>query len=91
MNEGFTTVPWYPPGSLVKGIFVNSQGQRFINEDCYHGRVSHYAMRQTGDRIWLLQDHAAANPGNTGFTRKLDGSFRRARDHQMSHAVVALD
>jgi succinate dehydrogenase/fumarate reductase flavoprotein subunit len=63
MNEGFTTVPWYPPGSLVKGIFVNSQGQRFINEDCYHGRVSHYAMRQTGDRIWLLQDHATYATG----------------------------
>jgi succinate dehydrogenase/fumarate reductase flavoprotein subunit len=58
MGEGFTTVPWYPPGSLVKGIFVNNQGQRFINEDCYHGRVSHYALQQTGDRVWLLQDHS---------------------------------
>jgi 3-oxo-5alpha-steroid 4-dehydrogenase len=58
MNEGFTTIPWYPPGSLVKGIFVNNQGQRFINEDCYHGRVSHYILQQTGDRVWLLQDHA---------------------------------
>ena len=63
MNEGFTTVLWYPPGSLVKGIFVNGQGQRFINEDCYHGRVSHYAMQQTGDRIWLLQDHATYATG----------------------------
>jgi 3-oxo-5alpha-steroid 4-dehydrogenase len=56
MSEGFATIPWYPPGSLVKGIFVNAQGQRFINEDCYHGRVSHYILRQSGDRIWLLQD-----------------------------------
>ena len=58
MSEGFATIPWYPPGSLVKGIFVNGQGQRFINEDCYHGRVSNYIMRQSGDRIWLLEDHA---------------------------------
>ena len=56
MSEGFVTIPWYPPGSLVKGIFVNSQGQRFINEDCYHGRVSSYILRQSGDRIWLLAD-----------------------------------
>jgi hypothetical protein len=63
MNEGFTTVPWYPPGSLVKGIFVNAQGQRFINEDCYHGRVSHYILRQTGDRVWLLADHATYGVG----------------------------
>jgi 3-oxo-5alpha-steroid 4-dehydrogenase len=57
MGEGFATIPWYPPGSLVKGIFVNAQGQRFINEDCYHGRVSNYILRQSGDRIWLLEDH----------------------------------
>ncbi|MBS0366880.1 MAG: FAD-dependent oxidoreductase [Proteobacteria bacterium] len=56
MAEGFATIPWYPPGSLVKGIFINSQGQRFINEDCYHGRVSQYILRQSGDRVWLLQD-----------------------------------
>ena len=58
MSEGFVTIPWYPPGSMVKGIFVNGRGQRFINEDCYHGRVSNYAVQQDGDRIWLLQDNA---------------------------------
>ena len=58
MSQGFVTLPWYPPGSLVKGIFVNGRGQRFVNEDCYHGRVSHHALHQGGDRIWMLQDHA---------------------------------
>jgi succinate dehydrogenase/fumarate reductase flavoprotein subunit len=58
MSEGFTSVPWYPPESLVKGIFVNEQGQRFINEDAYHGRVGHYCLQQTGNRIFLLEDHA---------------------------------
>jgi 3-oxo-5alpha-steroid 4-dehydrogenase len=56
MAEGFTTVPWYPPGSLVQGIFINARGQRFINEDCYHGRVSQRALAQDGERIWLLAD-----------------------------------
>jgi succinate dehydrogenase/fumarate reductase flavoprotein subunit len=59
MAEGFTTVPWYPPGSLVKGIFINERGQRFINEDCYHGRVSHHALQQEGNRIWLLADQGS--------------------------------
>jgi succinate dehydrogenase/fumarate reductase flavoprotein subunit len=63
MSEGFTTIPWYPPSSLVKGIFVNARGQRFINEDCYHGRVSHYILRQSGDRVWLLEDHATYATG----------------------------
>lgn len=58
MSEGFVTIPWYPPGSMVKGIFVNGRGQRFINEDCYHGRVANYALQQDGDRIWLLEDGA---------------------------------
>ncbi len=56
MAEGFSTVPWYPPGSLVKGIVINERGQRFINEDCYHGRVSHRMLQQDGERIWLLAD-----------------------------------
>ncbi len=63
MSEGFVTLPWYPPGSLVKGIFVNECGQRFINEDCYHGRVSQYILRQSGgDRVWLLVDQASYAP-----------------------------
>lgn len=64
MSEGFVTIPWYPPGSLVKGIFVNERGQRFINEDCYHGRVSHHIMQQQGERVWLLQDHATFEMGD---------------------------
>lgn len=59
MSEGFVTVPWYPPESLIKGIFVNARGQRFINEDCYHGRVSAHILRQQCDRIWLLLDSAS--------------------------------
>jgi succinate dehydrogenase/fumarate reductase flavoprotein subunit len=62
MHEGFVTIPWYPPGCLVQGIFINAHGQRFINEDCYHGRVSHHIFQQSGDRVWLLVDHIAYEP-----------------------------
>jgi succinate dehydrogenase/fumarate reductase flavoprotein subunit len=58
MNEFFVTCPWYPPESLVKGIFINQAGQRFINEDCYHGRVMRTAVAQPGDKVWLLADNA---------------------------------
>jgi predicted oxidoreductase len=34
------------------------QGQRFINEDCYHGRVSRSMIDQPGDRVYLLLDSA---------------------------------
>ena len=40
--------PLTPPRSLGAGILVNGQGQRFINEDTYNGRV--------GQEILLRQD-----------------------------------
>ncbi|MBB3047036.1 succinate dehydrogenase/fumarate reductase flavoprotein subunit [Litorivivens lipolytica] len=59
MHECFTTVPYYPPQSLTYGIFVNDKGQRFINEDCYHGRVGFNALVQQHNhakRIYLITD-----------------------------------
>lgn len=58
MHEGFVSVPYYPPSDLTYGIFVNAMGQRFINEDCYHGRVGYHALQQPGERIYLI---ASAN------------------------------
>lgn len=57
MQEFFATLPFYPPESLVKGIFVNERSQRFINEDTYHGRVAHYVLKQPNGRAWLLVDN----------------------------------
>lgn len=54
MDEGFVSVPFYPPATLTYGIFVNAQAQRFINEDCYHGRVGAHVLQQKGDRIFLI-------------------------------------
>ncbi len=58
MDEFFTTCPWIMPPDFVKGIFVNEAGDRFINEDCYHGRVSRTMVDQRGDKVWLLVDNA---------------------------------
>jgi 3-oxo-5alpha-steroid 4-dehydrogenase len=57
MNEGFITLPFYPPASLTFGIFVNAQGQRFINEDVYHARIADHALRQVGKGIYLIVSH----------------------------------
>ena len=58
MDELFTTFTLYPPQENVKGILVNEQGARFINEDAYPGRVAHHCIRQTGKKIHLLVDDA---------------------------------
>lgn len=57
MDQFFATIPYFPPNSLVKGIFVNALGRRFINEDAYHGRVAHYVLRQPEGKAWLLVDN----------------------------------
>ena len=59
MHECFVTVPYYPPASLTYGMFVNDKGQRFINEDAYHGRVGYAALQQqrlASRRIYLVAD-----------------------------------
>ena len=58
MDEFFTTCPWILPSDFIKGIFVNQAGNRFVNEDCYHGRVSRSMIDQPGDRVWLLVDNS---------------------------------
>jgi len=58
MGEFMVTKSFFPPECLVKGIFVNACGQRFINEDAYHGRVTQYMLRQPEGRAWLLLDNA---------------------------------
>ena len=58
MEQFFTTCPWTMPESHAYGVFVNVHGQRFINEDCYHGRVSRCAVDQPGGKVYLLLDNA---------------------------------
>jgi succinate dehydrogenase/fumarate reductase flavoprotein subunit len=56
MNQGFTVLPLYPPEHVLKGIVVNSQGQRFINEDVYYGTLGHEVVYRQGGRAWLVVD-----------------------------------
>ena len=58
MEQFFTTCPWTMPEPHANGVFVNIHGQRFINEDCYHGRVSRCAVDQPGGKVYLLLDSA---------------------------------
>lgn len=58
MNEFLATKFFLPPECLIKGIFINERGQRFINEDAYHGRIGQYILRQPEGKAWLLLDNA---------------------------------
>ncbi|HEB91784.1 MAG TPA: FAD-dependent oxidoreductase [Deltaproteobacteria bacterium] len=58
MDELFLTLPFYPPESHVKGILVDEEGRRFVNEDAYAGRVAHFIAERGGNRFHLLVDDA---------------------------------
>lgn len=56
MSQAFVSTPFYPPAAHVKGILVNAQGQRFINEDAYHGRTGDAIVRKQGGKAYLIVD-----------------------------------
>ncbi|RMF20281.1 MAG: FAD-dependent oxidoreductase [Deltaproteobacteria bacterium] len=57
MHMGSISLPIIPPKKLQKGILVNRQGQRFINEDAYYGRLGEYALYHQGGQAYLVLDN----------------------------------
>ena len=45
-----------PPVVWPRGIVVNTQGQRFCNEQVYGERLGHEMMEKQGGRAWLILD-----------------------------------
>lgn len=56
MDGVIPTASIYPPGQLIKGIVVNRNGQRFVSEDVYHGRLGNFVMEQPGQTAYLIVD-----------------------------------
>ena len=56
MDGVIATASIYPPESLVFGIIVNANGERFVSEDSYHGRTAYFVERQPDQRAYLLVD-----------------------------------
>jgi 3-oxo-5alpha-steroid 4-dehydrogenase len=56
MHMGSVSLPFYPPKSLMRGIFVNQFGQRFMPEDVYQGRAGELALLRQDGRVWLILD-----------------------------------
>jgi succinate dehydrogenase/fumarate reductase flavoprotein subunit len=66
---------WYPPEGLIRGILVNKHGQRFINEDVYHGRSSAFIMRQPDIRAYLICDNKVFDRPTSGMGHQLVGAW----------------
>jgi 3-oxo-5alpha-steroid 4-dehydrogenase len=72
MENAFITAPFYPPESLIKGIFVNKHGRRFINEDCYHARTMDAAVRQPDGIAFLICDETSFGRPRLGMQKLID-------------------
>lgn len=57
MDVGCIVLPFTVPKQLIKGIFVNRQGQRFINEDMYQTVVGEAALLHQKGEVFLIVDN----------------------------------
>ncbi len=57
-------LPLGPPHRLARGILVDGDGERFINEDAYTGRIGYHALRDHDGFIYMITDDVIheANP-----------------------------
>jgi len=56
MDKASISLPVTQPWGLKRGILINAQGQRFINEDAYYGRLGEAALFHQDGRVWLVVD-----------------------------------
>ena len=64
LGAGSVSLPIHPPKSASHGVLVNAQGQRFINEDCYMGRLGdNVLLQQDGHAFLLFDDPHFVRPG----------------------------
>jgi len=61
------SLPVTQPWSLKSGLLVNDQGQRFINEDAYYGRLGEQTLLHQNGRAWLIVDDEIYTKPEYGF------------------------
>lgn len=56
MEKAFVGKSLSPPEGFVKGMLINGQGKRFVNEDAYLAIVGDAIASQAGSTAWLIMD-----------------------------------
>ncbi len=59
-------LPLGPPHRLARGILVNRDGERFVNEDAYTGRIGLHALRDQDGFVYMLTDDVIHEPNAIG-------------------------
>ncbi|MAE97291.1 MAG: flavoprotein [Deltaproteobacteria bacterium] len=58
METASIVLPFTVPKTLIQGVMVNRQGQRFINEDAYQTVVGEAALHGQDGQVYLIVDDA---------------------------------
>jgi 3-oxo-5alpha-steroid 4-dehydrogenase len=58
MESGLVVLPFVSPVGLRRGVLVNRQGLRFVNEDVYQARAGEVALYGQGGEVFLIVDDA---------------------------------
>jgi 3-oxo-5alpha-steroid 4-dehydrogenase len=56
LNAFECALPLGPPHRLARGILVDGNGKRFINEDAYTGRIGLHALRDHDGVVYMITD-----------------------------------
>ena len=56
MSAVSISLPITQPWGLKRGVMINAQGQRFVTEDTYYGRLGEHALLHNNGRAWLIVD-----------------------------------
>ena len=59
-------LPLGPPHRLARGILVNRDGERFINEDAYTGRIGFHALHDHDGFVSMITDDVIHQPNPIG-------------------------
>ena len=59
-------LPLGPPHRLARGILVNRDGRRFINEDAYTGRIGFHALHDHDGFVYMITDDVIHEPNAIG-------------------------
>lgn len=73
LDQAFMTAPVYPPATLLTGLIVNRNGDRFVAEDSYHARTSAFALEQPDSVAYLVVDSRHVEMPTMPLVQLIDG------------------
>jgi 3-oxo-5alpha-steroid 4-dehydrogenase len=85
------SLPVTQPWDLKRGLLVNAQGQRFINEDAYYGRLGEHALLHQEGRAWLIVDDEIYTKPAYGFDLCAVGETPAELAQELGLPVGALE